>query len=651
MELKKNYPWIDTIPISEDAINRWKNVGSHQSLTFWALKNLIIDKREYFKWAVNHYKMPLVKDMFFQQHLIKKKEWSQVKNAYDWDEEILPICFQNNTIFVGCVEPPPESEKIIGFNSRFILANYKSLEINWKFFQALTNSITNSINENTRSVFVRVQKENKAGPPLHHSLRPAVISNKEELLKTVTLKEAPTVNQTEELKVKLAKVNKTAPLKPAVAQPQGTFQTDIPTEKPDKPFVQRPVQSVNNLSPSVKKQLATQDNAKELAGPQGPKKPELSLAQALEAQKIPSSKPSSPVASGVAGQKAPIKSKTKTISLQSLQEQYASKPLKDRATKTADLRRPKTNTISLQSLQEEYASKSSKNSASAGVVKPADLRRPKTKTISLQSLQETSSAKPQAENKPVSKEPQPASVPKNLPNTGKNKLNLVSEIKNQSTLPENEEGRFNEVDSTFPGRSPGEQEASPLSVMKSPTKSQVKEPSGDKEILEDGDLNKAGDSELTSGGESTHFSVILETSYERLWKYTKQYYCSSMVFGVKDNKAYLSNWAGRVTPSTKDEKFCIDLEAYSLFKIVQKDLTYNGFVVDSPLNKKFFNYIGWSNYPKHVTAIPIKNKENKLVKIFTGLSVDALSRQQLQEIERHVLDFFQAEDQSLKKAS
>ena len=59
------------------------------------------------------------------------------------------------------------------------------------------------------------------------------------------------------------------------------------------------------------------------------------------------------------------------------------------------------------------------------------------------------------------------------------------------------------------------------------------------------------------------------------------------------------------------------------------------------MNKKFFSQIGFEEYPKHVTAIPIKDNQNNLVNVFMGFSINPISRAQTQQIEESVLSFFE----------
>ena len=67
--------------------------------------------------------------------------------------------------------------------------------------------------------------------------------------------------------------------------------------------------------------------------------------------------------------------------------------------------------------------------------------------------------------------------------------------------------------------------------------------------------------------------------------------------------------------------------------------------------KDFFDKIGWKQYPKHITGIPVKNEKKELVKIFAGLSTSPLSRDKIKSIEKVVFDFFRSHRHKISQAS
>ena len=111
MELNKNYPWLSHLDVSEQLIQDWQNKNTSKSFTFWALRNRKVNQTSYFDWAVDHYQMPFLNGLFFEQNLMSKTQWNEIKDLFDWTEEVLPVAFWNDTIFIGCVEPPKKEIK------------------------------------------------------------------------------------------------------------------------------------------------------------------------------------------------------------------------------------------------------------------------------------------------------------------------------------------------------------------------------------------------------------------------------------------------------------------------------------------------------------------------------------------------------------
>ena len=440
MESNKNYPWLGNLKISNQAIQKWKEERSTKSLTFWALRNKSINQKAYFDWAVERYQMPFLKGIFFEQNLMTKTQWNEIKDFFDWTEEILPVAFWNDTIFVGCVEPPKKEVKFLDFEIRYVLTSYQSLRIMWKFVQSLSHLIEKEV---TKSIAIN------------------------------------------ELNKKLGSLNLDEPLKPL-----------------DKSVNIKPV-----LTPKKNVNL-------DILSQKKPEQPALVSQQAVE-QDLPPSK------------------------------------------------------------------------------KPLD--------------------------KPVHLEP-------------------MMNLEEQAGFPEGEEEqRVVEDDSAFPGRAPVEDNVLVMEDFKKQDKPTVDKKSAHFSDNKKFDENTKFTTLNTMDKTFTHFSGLY--NYEDLWKYTKSFYCTSLVLKVKGNKIYPTSWTGRIQ-CVKTTDIFVDLDDYSLFKVVKRGYSYNGFVVDNSVNKKFFSQIGWQEYPKHVTAIPIKDNENKLVNIFVGLGLEVISRKETQQIEENVLKFF-----------
>jgi len=234
-------------------------------------------------------------------------------------------------------------------------------------------------------------------------------------------------------------------------------------------------------------------------------------------------------------------------------------------------------------------------------------------------------------------------------------------LKAQMSLPEEERDRVVESEySTYPGRHLQEENDNLIVGSFKPKASSKKETVS----LERSEVSSAQnlDSSRTEGEELSGAEITLSGSgvsqftlnqnsyYEQLWKQTQAVFCTSMALKVKEGKIYHNVWSGRIKVKDLREELA-DLNDYSLFKIVQKGHSYHGFIVDTPANKKFFNSIGWDSYPKHVTAIPIKNENQELTQIFVGLRTSPSSRDKNKDMEKIVSDFFRSSGQKFSQAA
>ena len=482
MELNKNYPWLTPLEVSNQLIQDWQNKETTKSLTFWALRNKKIDQKTYFDWAINHYQIPFLNGLFFEQNLMTKTQWNEIKDLFDWTEEILPVAFWNNTIFIGCVEPPKKELKILDFETRYVLTSYWSLRVMWKFVQSLSHFIEK---ENTKSIaFDKLNKELE--------------------------------------KLSIEELDKPVNAKPMMSKQAISPMT--PTEKPlDKPVNAEPMMSKQAISPMT-----------------------------------PTEKPLD-----------------KPVNAEPMMSKQAISPM-------TPTEKPLDKPVNAEPMMSKQAI-----SPMTPTEKPLD--------------------------KPVNAEP------------------MMS--KQASSLPEVEEERVVEDNNIFPDRSPSDDNVLLMNNFKKDNKQKVSENLSDNAVTEVTKFTLV-DKDKTL----THVSVSY--NYEELWKYTKSFYCTSLVLKVKGEKIYPISWTGKIKCSKTEEVF-VDLNDYSLFKIVKKGYSYNGFVVDNPVNKKFFSQIGWQEYPKHVTAIPVKDSQNNLVNVFVGLSIESISRGKIQQIEENVLKFFQ----------
>ena len=440
MDLEKKYPWSKQIKISKECLSKWKEANTKESLVFWSLKNRELPQKEYFNWAMEYYQMPFLDDMFFEHHIMTKKQWIQVKDMASWTSEFLPLALWDDIVFVGCVDPHFQKSHF-NFKHRLILSSSRALQMIWNFTKTLSNTTTKNHPKTQEKLNEKDHLKNQAAgqffsKPLdtkkHHSHTSSL-----PIVETKTMK---------------------------VVSEKGK---DSPHIIPFRPISSSPQES----SQSSKEKLSSLLNQKE--GPQIQK-------------------------NEILKEKIPV-SQTEKISLSSLETDN------------------KDNNI------------------------------------------------------------------------------LRGDFRSKKFDKQERETRINQTRTVY--------------------------------IKRDSDIK-----------------------YESLWRETKPFFVTSMVLKVKEDRIYPFVWHGHIRINDVDEALGC-LSGYSLFKVVSRGLPYHGFAIDNPDNKNFFHKIGWEKYPQHITAIPIKNEQQKLYQIFVGLGTQHFQKERIKHVEKVIAQFFQSDDQKNSKVA
>lgn len=479
MDLTENYPWMKSLKVSEEDFRKWKSSNTGESFVFWSLNNRVITQKPYFDWAVEHYQIPFLEDMYFEEYLMTKKQWDKIKDLSEWTPEIMPVAIWEDLIFIGCVQLPPKEEKTFPFKHRFVLTSNMALQTTWKFVKGLSRAIEKDKESN------QSQQSIQSNPKSHEN-------------------------------------------------------SDFTTK--------------TSLEESVTRTAANSSTA----------------------------------------------SKTN-----SLMEKDKTKPKK-----ASDPDDP--------------------------------------------------SEKSQATMKTLGSE---VKINSEVLKTKNSEAKINSEVKAQISFPEEERDRVVEPEySTYPGRHPQEEsdnliagnfklKVSAEEKAATPEKGEVSSAQNLDSVQQDDEEEEPSGAKITvSGTGISQFTLNQNLYYGQLWKQAQTVFCTSMILQVKEGKIYHDTCSGRMKVKDSSKELA-DLNDYSLFKVVQKGHPYHGFIVDTPANKKFFNNIGWDSYPKHVTAIPIKNEKQKLTQIFAGLRTSPLSRDKIKDIEKTVSDFFRSYGQKLSQAA
>ena len=160
----KNYPWAGPLGVSESAFHQWQNGPQQTSFAFWALQNKVINRKKYFDWAIQHHRMPFLKNGFLEQYLIKKKEWKKIKDLVKWTREFLPVAVSGDLIFIGCVDPQA-IKKPLPFKYRLLLTSDNSLRFIYNFTKKLSEIIDSKmdITQITKTNILNKQKGTQTG--------------------------------------------------------------------------------------------------------------------------------------------------------------------------------------------------------------------------------------------------------------------------------------------------------------------------------------------------------------------------------------------------------------------------------------------------------------------------------------------------------
>jgi len=126
------HPWAKALEISESRLQEWqKDVKPNESLLYKLLIEKKIDEEKYLSWARNQYQLASVECSFFSSHL-DAELWNSTRMDFQWTPDFLPIKIWEETLFIGCVEPPqtlPNFQRPV----KLILAPASGLNQLWKF--------------------------------------------------------------------------------------------------------------------------------------------------------------------------------------------------------------------------------------------------------------------------------------------------------------------------------------------------------------------------------------------------------------------------------------------------------------------------------------------------------------------------------------
>ncbi|MGZ3827101.1 MAG: hypothetical protein ACXVCR_19280, partial [Bdellovibrio sp.] len=82
--------------------------GSKLSLLGFALKENFLSSEEYLKWAMTHYKLPMLQSQFFTETSPSLELFAKWAALYRWSEECLPVAEWDGSLIIACLQPPQD---------------------------------------------------------------------------------------------------------------------------------------------------------------------------------------------------------------------------------------------------------------------------------------------------------------------------------------------------------------------------------------------------------------------------------------------------------------------------------------------------------------------------------------------------------------
>ena len=94
----------------------------------WCLMNGKLNEKEYLRWAMSKYSLPVVDADFFAS-VPDLSLWKKLRAMGLWNTSLVPLAEWDGCLLIGCLEPPAALE--LERNHRFVLASARHLLLFW----------------------------------------------------------------------------------------------------------------------------------------------------------------------------------------------------------------------------------------------------------------------------------------------------------------------------------------------------------------------------------------------------------------------------------------------------------------------------------------------------------------------------------------
>lgn len=123
-------PWFEHFKEQLQGLTEaFEHSGTSLSLLAFAIKEQRLSSEEYLRWAMTHYRLPLLQSRFFTETPVSQEMFAKWATHYPWSSECLPVAEWDGSLIVACLQPPqdfPSTPSCI-----LVLAQYESLTSAW----------------------------------------------------------------------------------------------------------------------------------------------------------------------------------------------------------------------------------------------------------------------------------------------------------------------------------------------------------------------------------------------------------------------------------------------------------------------------------------------------------------------------------------
>ena len=110
----------------------FEDSGTSLSLLGFALKEKHLSTEEYLKWAMTHYRLPLLQSRFFTETPPSPELFAKWSTHYPWSVECLPVAEWDGSLIVACLQPPQDFPSFP--SSIIVLTSIENMEATWKHY-------------------------------------------------------------------------------------------------------------------------------------------------------------------------------------------------------------------------------------------------------------------------------------------------------------------------------------------------------------------------------------------------------------------------------------------------------------------------------------------------------------------------------------